>query len=87
MRKKVTIYNSNNHSFEANLLLCFEVPEINEKYIIYSFPSSETDTDTIINVGNLKEHGNNCYYIEELDNEEEWNFIKKIMLQIVRESK
>lgn len=85
MEKKVTIYNSNNHKFEANLLLCFEVPEINEKYIVYSFPNNSENT--IINVGNLKESGDNCYYIEELDNEEEWNFIKKVMLQIVRESK
>ncbi|MBE6160520.1 MAG: hypothetical protein E7157_05705 [Lactobacillales bacterium] len=85
MKKKVTIYNSNNHKFEADLLLCFEVPEINERYIVYSFPSNEENT--IINVGNLRERGDNCYYIEELDNEEEWNFIKKVMLQIVRESK
>lgn len=85
MEKKVTIYNSNNHSFEADLLLCFEVPEINEKYIVYSFPNQENTT--IINVGNLRKHTDNRYYIEELDNEEEWNFIKKVMFQIVKEGK
>lgn len=85
MEKKVTIYNANNHKFEADLLLCFEVPEINEKYIVYSFPNQENTT--IINVGNLRERSDNCYYVEELDNEEEWNFIKKVMLQIVKESK
>lgn len=82
MKKKVTIYNSNNHKFEANLILSFEVPEIDEKYIVYSFPSDE-DT-VVINVGNLIKK-DDAYYIEELDNEEEWNFVKKVMLQILRE--
>ena len=27
----------------------------------------------------------NTYYVKDLDNEEEWNFVKKVMLQIVRE--
>ena len=82
MGKKITIYNSNNHKFEASLILSFEVPEMDEKYIVYSF---NADEDTIvINVGNLVEK-NNSYYIKELDNDEEWNFIKKVMLQIVKE--
>lgn len=82
MEKKITILNSNNHKFNANLLLSFEVPELDEKYIIYSF---NADDDTVvIDVGNLVEK-NNSYYVKELDNEEEWNFVKKIMLQIVRE--
>ncbi len=81
--KKITIYNSNNHSFEAELLLCFEVPEISNKYIVYSFPS--LDELITINVGKLKESKDNKYYIEELDNEEEWNFIKKIMFELVKE--
>lgn len=82
MEKKVTIYNSNNHKFEANLILSFEVPEIDEKYIVYSFPTEE-DT-LVINIGNLVKK-DDAYYIEELDNEEEWNFVKKVMLQILRE--
>lgn len=85
MSKKITIFNSNNHKFEVDLLLSFEVPEMNEKYIVYSFPNNENEI--IINVGNLKKHGENRYYIEELDNEEEWNFVKKVMSQIVKESK
>ena len=82
MEKKVTIYNSNNHKFEANLILSFEVPEIDEKHIVYSFPTEE-DT-LVINIGNLVKK-DDAYYIEELDNEEEWNFVKKVMLQILRE--
>ena len=83
MSNKFTIYISNNHKFDADLLLSFEVPEINEKYIVYSFLNS--NNETIINVGNLKKHGENRYYIEELDNEDEWNFVKKVMFQIVKE--
>lgn len=82
--KKVTIYNSNNHAFEANLLLCFEIPEIGNKYIVYSFPNLEENVT--LNVGKLKETSDNEYYIEELDNEEEWNLIRKIMLELVKES-
>lgn len=80
--KKLTIFNSNNHKFEANLILSFEVPEMDEKYIVYSFNGDE-DT-VVINVGNLVEK-DGSYYIKELDNDEEWNFVKKVMLQIVRE--
>lgn len=83
MGKKITIFNSNNHKFEANLILSFEVPEMDEKYIVYSF---NADDDTlVIDVGNLIKKGDS-YYIKDLDNEEEWNFIKKIMLQVVREA-
>ncbi len=85
MSKKITICNVNNHKFEADLILCFEVPEIDEKYIVYSFPSNN-DLVTI-NVGNLRKKDDNSYYIEELDNEEEWNFVKKVMLQILEEDR
>lgn len=82
MNKKVTIYNSNNQKFDADLILSFEVPEIDEKYIVYSFPSE--DNDITINVGNLIKK-DDAYYIEELNNEDEWDFVKKVMLQILRE--
>ena len=82
MNKKVTIYNSNDEKFEAELILSFEVPEIDEKYVVYSFPTE--DDNVVINVGNLVRK-DDIYYIEELDNEAEWNFVKKVMLQILRE--
>ena len=82
MEKKITIYNANNHKFEADLILSFEVPEMDEKYIVYSFNAD--DDNVVINVGNLVEK-DNSYYVKELDNDEEWNFVKKVMLQIVRE--
>lgn len=82
MEKKITIYNSNNHKFEADLILSFEVPEMDEKYVIYSFNGD--DDNVIINVGNLVQK-DDTYYVKELDNDEEWNFVKKVMLQIVRE--
>ena len=82
MGKKITIWNSNNEKFDADLILCFEVPEIDEKYIVYSFPSEEEDV--VINVGNLIKK-DEYYYIEELNNEDEWNFVKKVMLQVLRE--
>ena len=85
MSKKITILNSEDKQYEADLLLSFEVPEIDEKYIIYSFPSNKEDV--VINVGNLKKADDDKYYIKDLDNEEEWNFVKKVMLQIVREEK
>lgn len=80
MGKKITIY-SNDEKIEADLILCFEVPEIDEKYIIYSL---EEDDDVTINVGNLVKK-DDMYYVEGLDNEDEWNFVKKVMLQILRE--
>ena len=80
MGKKITIY-SNDEKIEADLILCFEVPEIDEKYIIYSL---EEDDDVTINVGNLVKK-DDIYYVEGLDNEDEWNFVKKVMLQILRE--
>jgi len=85
MSKKITILNSEDKQYEADLLLSFEVPEIDEKYIIYSYPSNKEDV--VINVGNLKKSDDDKYYIKDLDNEEEWNFVKKVMLQIVREEK
>lgn len=81
--KNITIYNTNNHKFEANLVLCFEVPEFDKKYIIYSFPS--TNGEDILNVGTLKESVNNEYYITDLNNDAEWEFVKKVMMQMIKE--
>lgn len=81
--KKITINNSNNHQFDANLILCFEVPEIDEKYIIYSFPRN--NGAEILNIGNLKKSSDGIYYITDLDNDNEWEFVKKVMFQIVKD--
>lgn len=81
MSKKIDVYNSEGTKYEADLILCFEIPEIDEKYIIYSFPSDTEDVT--INVANLQKRDDDKYYIKDLDNEEEWNFIKKVMLKLV----
>lgn len=81
--KKVTIYNTNDHRFEADLILCFEVPEIDEKYIIYSFPRN--NGEIISNIGKLKKSIDNSYYITDIKNDTEWDFVKKVMLQIVKD--
>lgn len=85
MEKKINVYNSNNEKFEANLILCFEVPEIDEKYIIYSFQNNGNSTN--INIGNLVKSEDNKYYIKELDNEDEWEFVKKVMIQIIEDKR
>lgn len=85
MSKKIRISNANKHEFEAELVLCFEVPEIDEKYIIYSF-SNNSELSTI-NVGKLKNINNNTYTLEDLNNDAEWTFIKKVMFQIIKDGK
>lgn len=82
-QKKITIYNSNNHKFEANLLLSFDVPEFDSKYIVYSFPS--LDDMTTINVGKLKLEKEKEYTIEELNNDAEWEFVKKVLFELIKE--
>ena len=81
--KKITIQNSNNYQFEVNLVLCFEVPEIDEKYIIYSLPRNTGEE--ILNIGKLKKQSDDIYYITDLDNDNEWKFVKKVMFQIVKD--
>ena len=82
MGNKIIVTNANNNKFEADLILSFEIPEIDEKYVVYSF--NRNNNEVTISVGNLIKKDDD-YYIKELDNENEWNFVKKIMLQIVRE--
>lgn len=80
MNKKISIYNANNHRFESNSILCFEVPSKNEKYIIYSFPNNN---EIVINMGALKKGDDNTYLIEELFNYQ-LDFIKQVMIQIIK---
>ncbi len=79
MERLFSVINKNGEKFEADLVLCFEVPEINEQYIIYKFPN-----ESAVNVGNLYKK-DDVYYIKNLDNNAEWTFIKKVMAQIVKE--
>ncbi len=79
MERVVTIQNINGDIFDAKLILCFEVPEIEEKYIIYTLPN-----ESIINIGNVYDK-DGIYYIKNIDNDAEWTFVKKVMAQIVRE--
>lgn len=85
MDTRVKICNSNNHEFEANIVLCFEVPEIDEKYIVYTLPSN--NDLSVISVGKLKTYDEDTYTIEELENDDEWTFIKKVMFQIIEDGR
>lgn len=83
-KKMTTITNSVGKTYDIEIVLCFEVPEFNKKYIIYNYPDEVKGNMMTINSGEIKEVDGK-FFIENIEKEIEWDFIKKVMMQIVKE--
>ena len=84
-KRIIKITNKQEEQFDVEIILCFEIPELNKKYIIFSYPEEETEANVTINTGELKEVDGK-YILLDIENDKEWEFIKKVMTKIVNEN-
>ena len=77
-KKNITFVDGYREVGEVELICAFEIPEFNNKYIIYSKNEKDRDGHTIIYLGKITIKDNN-QFIENVDDEREWASIKDIM--------
>lgn len=78
--EKITVLDENNVEREADVLLSFTSEEFKKDYIIYTFNESKGDLTKIM-VSTIIEN-DDSYSFEDIETEEEWDFIKKTMKEI-----
>lgn len=77
-KKKITLVDGYRELGEVELICAFEVPNFDSKYIIYSKNEKDKDGHTIIYLGKITTKDNK-QFIENIDEELEWESLKDIM--------
>ncbi len=77
-KKTITLIDGYKEVGEVELICAFEVPELDNKYIIYSKNEKDRDGHTIIYLGKIIINDNK-QFIENVDDIEEWTSLKDIM--------
>ena len=77
-KKTITLVDGYRELGEVELICAFEVPDFNNKYIIYSKNEKDKDGHTIIYLGKITTKDNK-QFIENVDEELEWASLKNIM--------
>lgn len=70
---------------EVELVCAFEVPELSEKYIIYTKNEKDREGNTIIYSGKIRLIGDK-QYLENISEGKEWEKLKNIMKAMARHS-
>lgn len=84
-KKVITLVDGYKEMGEVELICAFEVPEFNNKYIIYSKNEKDKDGNTIIYLGKISIKDNK-QFIENIYEDEEWNSLKNIMKKMAKYS-
>ena len=83
--KTITLIDGYKEIGEVELICAFEVPELSEKYIIYTKNEKAKDGNTIIYSGKIVTIDNK-QFLENINEGEEWNRLKNIMKAMAKHS-
>lgn len=83
--KTITLIDGYKEIGEVELICAFEVPELSEKYIIYTKNEKAKDGNTIIYSGKVVTIDNK-QFLENINEGEEWNRLKNIMKAMAKHS-
>lgn len=84
-KKTITLVNGYKEVGEVELICAFEVPELSEKYIIYTKNEKDRDGNTIIYAGKITQKDNN-QFLENISEGKEWTKLKNIMRSMSKHS-
>lgn len=76
--KLITLVNGYREIGEVEQICAFEIPEFEEKYIIYTKNEKDRDGNTIIYAGKILQKDNK-QFLENIKEGTEWERLKKIM--------
>ena len=83
--KIITLVDGYREIGDVDLICAFKIPDREEKYVIYSKNEKDRDGNTIIYSGKIITIDNK-QFIENIQDGEEWDRIKKILKSIAKYS-
>ena len=84
MNRTITITNDQGQKVVADIVSIINISSLNNEYIIYTFNKKDPYNKTKDYVSRIKQDGD-TYILEQIDNEEEWNKVKEMILNSVKE--
>ena len=82
MNKKILIKPEGKESFEADLVMAFEIVETGSKYVVYTLNELIDNRLVKLYIAGLAEE-NGVNVAKNIETDEEWAKIKEIMKQII----
>lgn len=83
--KIITLMNGYKEVGEVELICAFEVPELSNKYVIYTKNEKDKAGNPIIYSGKIKIIDDK-QFLENIEDGEEWNHLKSIMKAMTKHS-
>ncbi len=86
MDRKIVIENKKGIKYEADIIMCFDIEELNKSYVVYKFDDEVEDDLSTFHTSVLVSKNDDNYVLEDIKDEKEWDIIKGLMKKIVDES-
>jgi uncharacterized protein YrzB (UPF0473 family) len=84
MDRKVTITNSQGQKAIADMITIFRSKELNSDYVVYTFNQRDANNNVKDYVSKLRLE-NGTYYFDTITDENEWNKVKNIIINLCKE--
>ncbi|MBR4351400.1 MAG: DUF1292 domain-containing protein [Bacilli bacterium] len=85
MNKTITITNDKGQKVIADIVSIVNISSLDTEYIIYTFNKKDESGNIKDYVSRIKEE-NGKYVLEQIEDQEEWNKVKEMILNSVKEA-
>lgn len=85
MNKTITITNDKGQKVVADIVSIINISSLDTEYIIYTFNKKDESGNIKDYVSKIKQDGDK-YILEQIEDIEEWNKVKEIILNSVKEA-
>lgn len=85
MNKTITITNDKGQKVIADIVSIVNISSLDTEYIIYTFNKKDESGNIKDYVSRIKEE-NGKYILEQIEDQEEWNKVKEMILNSVKEA-
>ena len=84
MNRTITITNDQGQRVIADIVSIISISSLNSEYIIYTFNKKDSEGKIKDYVSRIKQEENR-YVLEQIEDLEEWNKVKEVILNSVKE--
>lgn len=85
MNKTITITNDKGQKVVADIISIINISSLDSEYIIYTFNKKDENGNIKDYVSKIKQAGDK-YILEQIEDMEEWNKVKEMILNSVKEA-
>lgn len=85
MNKTITITNEQGQKVVADIVSIINISSLDQEYVIYTFNKKDEQGNIKDYISKIKEE-NGKYVLEQIEDIEEWNKVKEMVLNSVKEA-